>query len=223
MSPSLSVVMLGASGAVGSQVLARLLKMPQVQSVTLLGRRPIADVTSGVVRQFTVDVLDPDSYRHLLRGHDAAVCTLGVGQPSKMSREEFTRIDKDAVLHFAGACKDAAVEHFQLLSSVGANAASRSFYLSSKGKLQDALLALNFQRVSIFQPSMILTPTNRYGVSQAMILMLWPMLNPLLPGSSRKYRGIRVETLGAAMANNLLTSGPPVEILQWDQFIELVP
>jgi uncharacterized protein YbjT (DUF2867 family) len=223
MSPSLSVVMLGASGAVGSQVLARLLKMPQVQSVTVLGRRPIADVGSGIVRQFTVDVLDQDSYRHLLRGHDAAVCTLGVGQPSKMSREEFTRIDKDAVLHFAGACKDAAVEHFQLLSSVGANAASRSFYLSSKGKLQDALLALNFQRVSIFQPSMILTPTNRYGISQAMILMLWPMLNPLLPGSSRKYRGIRVETLGAAMANNLLTSGPPVEILQWDQFIELAP
>jgi uncharacterized protein YbjT (DUF2867 family) len=218
MSPSLSVVMLGASGAVGSQVLARLLKMPQVQSVTVLGRRPIADVTSGVVRQFTVDVLDPDSYRHLLRGHDAAVW-----QPSKMSREEFTRIDKDAVLHFAGACKDAAVAHFQLLSSVGANAASRSFYLSSKGKLQDALLALNFQRVSIFQPSMILTPTNRYGISQAMILMLWPMLNPLLPGSSRKYRGIRVETLGAAMANNLLTSGPLVEILQWDQFIELAP
>jgi hypothetical protein len=70
---------------------------------------------------------------------------------------------------------------------------------------------------------MILTPTNRYGISQAMILMLWPTLNPLLPGSSRKYRGIRVETLGAAMANNLLTSGPSVEILQWDQFIELVP
>ncbi|MGP1682537.1 MAG: hypothetical protein ACTS8S_09455 [Giesbergeria sp.] len=54
---------------------------------------------------------------------------------------------------------------------------------------------------------MILTPTNRFGFSQALTLTFWPMLMPALVGSWRKYRGIRVETLGSAMAANLVTSG----------------
>ena len=175
--------MLGASGAVGAEVLARLIKMPQVRRVTVLVRRPIDGIRGDIVRQVTVDVLDPHAYRHLLDGHDSAICTLGVGQPSKMSRDEFTRIDRDAVAHFATACKDAGVAHFELLGLVGADASSRSFYLRSKGQLRDALVALKFERLSIFQPSMILTPVNCYGFSQALTLMLWPILSPLLLGS----------------------------------------
>ena len=175
--------MLGASGAVGAEVLARLIKMPQVRRVTVLVRRPIDGIRGDIVRQVTVDVLDPHAYRHLLDGHDSAICTLGVGQPSKMSRDEFTRIDRDAVAHFATACKDAGVAHFELLGLVGADASSRSFYLRSKGQLRDALEAMNFEHLSLFQPSMILTPENRYGVSQALTLKLWPILSRLLSGS----------------------------------------
>jgi hypothetical protein len=38
-----------------------------------------------------------------------------VGEPSKLSREQFTRIDKQTVLDFAAACKRAGVSHFELL------------------------------------------------------------------------------------------------------------
>jgi hypothetical protein len=68
---------------------------------------------------------------------------------------------------------------------------------------------------------MILTPTNRFGLSQALTLRFWPMLTPVLLGPWRKYRGIRVETLGAAMAANLVTPGQGLEILHWDQFVAL--
>jgi len=77
---------------------------------------------------------------------------------------------------------------------------SNSFYLRTKGELVEALKALNFDRLSIFQPSMILTPTNRYGIAQAITLKVWPFLKPLLMGSLRKYRGIPVNVLGQAMA-----------------------
>ena len=65
---------------------------------------------------------------------------------------------------------------------------------------------------------MILTPTNRYGLSQAITLKVWPYLNPLLIGGLRKYRGIPVDVLGQAMANNIFNNGKGYEILQWDQF-----
>ena len=69
---------------------------------------------------------------------------------------------------------------------------------------------------------MILTPTNRYGVSQAIVLKVWPKLDFLLQGKARKYRGIKVEALGKAIANNVLTTGSGTEYLQYDQFKSLV-
>ena len=90
--------------------------------------------------------------------------------------------------------------------------------MRTKGELCDALVALRFERLSLFQPSMILTPTNRYGIVQGLMLALWPSLDPMLRGSWRKYRGVAVETLGAAMAANLLTGASGVEWLTWADF-----
>ncbi|MBI3372780.1 MAG: hypothetical protein HY017_13625 [Betaproteobacteria bacterium] len=213
--------MLGASGATGGAVVEKLCSMPSITRLTLLGRRPVANLASSVVAQHIVDPLDASTYERLLPGHDCAVCTLGVSQPSKMTREEFIRIDKDAVLSFGAQCRSAGIRHFELLGSASADARSRFPYLKTKGELRDGLVALEFERLSIFQPSMILTPTNRFGFSQALTLTFWPLLTPALVGSWRKYRGVRVEILGAAMAANLVTSGQGLEILHWDQFLAL--
>jgi uncharacterized protein YbjT (DUF2867 family) len=162
------------------------------------------------------------SYSHLLPGHDCAICTFGVGEPSKVSHDELVRVDKDAVMAFAIACRAAGIRHFELLGAVAANPASRNFYLRTKGELREGLAALGFGRLSIFQPSMILTPTNRYGLTQGLTLALWPKLHPLLQGRASKYRGIAIETLGTAMAKNLLTTPTTsVEILHWPEFVAL--
>ena len=215
------VVMLGASGAVGQQVVAALGRTDAVETLTLLNRRALPDVTASRIVQHVVGVLDATSYAHLLAAHDAAICTFGVGEPSAMSREEFVRIDKTAVLDFATACKAAGVRHFQLLGSVGSSSTSRAFYLRVKGELCDALQVLQFDRLSIFQPSMILTPTNRYGFTSAVTLAVWPKLNPLLAGPLRQYRGIRVDVLGSAIAANVFTTGSGVERLHWPDFTRL--
>ncbi len=221
--PSLpgSILILGASGAVGGAVLNTLSSHPQTRQLTLLVRRKLPGLKSPNTGQHIVDVFDPASYRHLLAGHHAAVCTFGVGESSKVSHEEFIRVDKTAVLAFASACKAAGVKHFELLSAVASNPQSPSFYLRIKGELNQALAAMNFDRLSLFQPSMILTPTNRYGVMQGITLAVWPKLQPALAGPLRKYRGIPVDQLGAAMANNLFTQGAGVEVLQWDEFVAL--
>ncbi|MEM7588465.1 MAG: NAD(P)H-binding protein [Acidobacteriota bacterium] len=221
-----SIVMMGATGAVGGHVVRTLLTMPDIERLTLLGRRPVeglddARVAQHTVAQHIVDIFEPGTYTPWLTGHQIAICTLGVGQPSKMSKEEFVRIDRDAVLDFGSACREAGVRHFELLSSVGAGSRSASFYLRTKGELEDGLEALGFERLSLFRPSMILTPTNRYGLSQAITLKVWPLLKPVLLGPLQKFRGIAVERLGAAIARNLEHAGPAVEKLQWRDFIRL--
>jgi hypothetical protein len=66
---------------------------------------------------------------------------------------------------------------------------------------------------------MLLTPENRYGAVQAVFLAVWPKLHGVLAGPLRRFRGIRVEDLGRAMALNASRDGPSgVEIYEWDGF-----
>ncbi len=214
--------MLGASGAVGTEALKVLLPNKNIKQLTLLGRNPIPNIKEDFVKQHKIDISDTNYYDQFLPNHSAAICTLGVGQPTKMSKEEFVKIDKTAVLDFAKACKANSVKHFELLASVGINPKSKSHYLRTKGELVEELKALNFERLSIFKPSMILTPTNRYGIAQGITLKVWPLLKYLFVGSAKKYRGIKVNVLGEAMAKNVFNEGEGYEELHWDKFYAVI-
>ncbi len=213
--------MIGATGAVGGHVARTLAAMPEVTRLVLMGRRPLDTIASDKIAQHIVDVMDARSYAEKLSGLDAAICTLGVGQPTKVTREELVRTDKTAVVDFAKACKQAGIRHFSLLASVGASATSANFYLRTKGELESELRALQFERLSLFHPSVILTPANRYGMSQGVLLAMMPMLRPVLMGSARKYRGIAVDQLGQAMARNVTRPGNGEEVLHWDEIVAL--
>ncbi len=218
----MKVIVLGSTGAVGTQLTLELLRQPSVTAITLLVRRAHPDsaiATSPKVTMVQVDVFDRGAYRAHLPGHDVAFSTFGVGTSKGMSKEDFVKIDMECVRAFATECKAAGVKHFSSLGSVGANRKSKVFYLRIKGQLEQALIDLQFERVSLFRPSMILTPKNRYGVAQALTLRFYPWLNPLLVGGAKQFRGIKVEELGKAMARNACSAASsPVEFLAWPQF-----
>lgn len=216
------VAMLGATGAVGGGALAELLRSPAIAGVTSLGRRSLADApASPKLTQHVVDLEDAAGYAPLLAGHDAAICTLGVGQPTKVPREALWKIDVDYVMAFATACRDQGVGSFALLGAVGADVDSSVDYLKMKGELEAKVIALGFFRTSLFRPSMLLTPHNRYGIGQAILLRVWPKLDWLLAGRLRRFRGITVADLGRAMARDAERDDPGVHVYHWDEFSAL--
>jgi hypothetical protein len=215
-----SIIHIGASGAVGTEVLKALQREKRVLKYTLLGRRSIKGLPDSI-SQKGISIFQPNSYKQYIAGHDVAICTLGVGEPSKISKEEFIKIDKQAVIDFAKACKEHGVQHFQLLASIGIDVKSKSFYLRTKGELVAALKELNFDRLSVFMPSMILTPTNRYGFLQWITLKVWPVLDKIFVGKSSKYKGISVKLLGVAIAKNSFTKSEGIASLVWEDFINL--
>jgi hypothetical protein len=217
------ILLFGATGAVGGEVLRALLSMAEVEKITALGRRkveiPRGPGPSRRLSQGIVDLEKPASFAKYLKGQTHAICALGVGQPSKMSREEFAHIDRDLVLSLARSCRKAGVKSFSLLSALGAKAQSSFFYPKVKGQLEEGLRDLKFDQLSLFRPSMILTPTNRYGWTQGILLKVWPLLDLLLMGPLSKARGIRVEELGRAMAFGTVTDRQPgAKILYWADF-----
>ncbi|MCK5372223.1 MAG: hypothetical protein KAQ62_26865, partial [Cyclobacteriaceae bacterium] len=113
--PNYSVVMLGTTGAVGGHVLQELKKHSKIIRMTLLGRKVIQNVKESYIQQEVINISDSSSYKAFLPWHNTAICTLGVGQPSKISKKDFIRIDKEAVIEFAKECKKAGIRHFELL------------------------------------------------------------------------------------------------------------
>lgn len=211
---------MGATGAVGTEVVRALLHSGYFGRVTALGRRAlgIPGSPSDRLDNLLVDVFDPATYESRLAGHAAAFCTLGLGQPSKVAREELYRVDVAAAAAFASACRRQGIPHFSLLTAVGANPRSSFYYVRCKGEVEEKVRAEGFPRASFFRPSMIMTPTNRYGLTQAITLAAYPWLDPFLIGPLKPFRSIKVEDLGKAMALNAERPGSGVEILDWSGF-----
>ena len=222
---AISIIMLGATGMAGSHVLKALLSQEsRIDQITLLGRRKIENLENVDIRveQHMVDIFTPSTYQPFIEGHSVAICTLGVGEPSSVSKEQLVKVDKTAVLDFATQCKNAGVQHFEILSSVNARSSSSNFYLKVKGELNEGLTKLNFNRLSIFQPSLIITPTNRFGFGQWLMLKLFPVFKPLMQGSLKKYRGIAVDRLGKAIASNIFTQKSGEEVLHWKEMEDII-
>jgi len=171
-------------------------------SLSLLWRR-VVSTWPKKVQQHIIDIFDSTTYDWVIEWNTIAVCTLWVWEPSTVSRDDFIAIDKDAVLTFARSCKKQWVRHFLLLSSVWASAQSKSFFLRVKGELIDALKELQFEQLSIFMPSMIITPQNRYWFTQWLTLTIRPRIDRMFFWSRKKYRGVRIEKLWETIAQKI--------------------
>jgi saccharopine dehydrogenase-like NADP-dependent oxidoreductase len=78
-SSNLSIIILGATGAVGGETLKTLITTNQFQKITLLGRRDIEGISNENIKQHKIDIFDVNSYQNILPNHQVAICTLGVG------------------------------------------------------------------------------------------------------------------------------------------------
>jgi len=221
-------VVIGATGAVGSALVRDLLASPRCAEVTALARRPVQifDGLAGQdkLRQRVIDMGDPGSLERdtaeAARGAEVAFCTMGVGQPRKVTREEVWKVDVELAAAFARGVRTAGARHISLLSSVAADADSRSFYLRLKGAAEQGAAAAGIPRTSIFRPSFLLTQQFRYGLLDRVTHIFFPRISWLVPS---RYHEIRVEDLGRAMRLNAEQPGKEgIEILHYPEFVALL-
>ncbi len=149
-----TVLLCGATGLVGRECLRQLLADPGVSRVRALVRRPMPELDPRLSVQ-VVDFERLAEHAAALDGVDQIVCALGTTIKQAGSREAFRRVDHDYPLELARRGAERGARHYLLVSSIGASATSRSFYLRVKGELEQALLALPYRSVSIVRPSLL--------------------------------------------------------------------
>ena len=130
---------------------------------------------------------------------DAVICALGTTIRQAGSEEAFRAVDYDLVLSLAKAAREAEVANFVLVSSAGADAHGKAFYLRVKGEIEAAVTKLRFRRLDILRPG-LLRGSRQNGMRPLEILgrMASPLTDQLLHGDSRRYRSIEARTVAEA-------------------------
>jgi uncharacterized protein YbjT (DUF2867 family) len=191
------VLLAGASGLTGTGTLDALLAAPDVTRVLAVSRRPLGREHPRLANR----IVQFAQMEAQLKGTaaDAALCCLGTTIRKAGSQESFRAVDIDCVLTFARTARAAGVKRFVVISAVGADPASRNFYLRTKGEMEEQLEALGFESLDILQPGVLLGWRTEMRPLELLACAFMPVVNPLLAGKYVAYRGISATTVGKAM------------------------
>jgi len=185
------VLITGTTGLVGGHLLRMLIQQPWINYIAAPTRRPLADI-SGVFNPHDPQLTD--ALGQVQDPIDIAFCCLGTTRREAGSKEAFIHADYTLVVDTALTAKRLGAKHFLVVSSMGANASSPFFYNKVKGKMEDALIAQNWERLTIVRPSMLLGDREKQRFNESIFAPLFQ----LFPGN---WKSIQARDVASAMVH----------------------
>ena len=207
-----TLLILGATGQVGQQMLRLALQHPGISRVVAPTRRPLTPH----------DKLDNPivDFEHLPESApwwkaDIALCALGTTLRQAKSKSGFYRVDHDYTVAAAGLAHRAGTPTFGLVSSLGADPSSRVFYLKTKGEIERDISALGFASLAIARPSLLIGgPRSRSRPLEAIGLFFGKHLSSLLP---RRYRAVSTLRVAEALLEAGLDAPAGLHVIESEQ------
>lgn len=197
MSEARRILLAGATGLVGTRVMEAVRTHPSSRLVALSRRE--APIPRGAKMEMMI--ADPADWPEAIAAivPEAVICALGTTRRKAGSEEAFRAVDHDLVMRLAGAAKEAGASHFVLVSSVGADATSKTLYLRVKGEVETALARLEFRRFDILRPGLLRgSRADDRRPLERLAMLASPLADLLLQGDKRRYRSIDAGIVAAA-------------------------
>ena len=188
-------VIIGATGAVGKEILKEILADNFYNKVYILGRESIGKL--GDEERLTKIIVDFENLNFdtsILEDADV-FASLGTTIKIAGSKENQRKIDVDYTVNFSKLC-EGKVRSFNVVSAIGANSKSKNFYNSLKGELEDKLKKMNLGVLRIFQPSLLISRRDDNRFLEEIFMKVAPIFQFVLKGKTKKYSPIEVSVLG---------------------------
>lgn len=153
-----NILVIGGTGFVGRHLVAAL--AARGASVTVPTRR--RDRAKHLILLPTVDVVEADVrdqkvLQRLAEGRDAVINLAGI-----LHGPDFMATHVELAQGVVNACHSAGVKRLLHMSALGADPKAPSEYLRSKGIGEQATLAADDLEVTVFRPSVIFGPEDRF-------------------------------------------------------------
>lgn len=153
----MKLIITGATGMVGSEVLRQAIADNEIESITIIVRRPVDISHPKLNTLLHQNFLDYSSLENEFKNNDALIWCLGISQ-NVVSKEQYIKITYD----YAVAAAKVAVQsnnalRFLFLSGRGADNTEKTKLLFGKikGRTENALKQLPFQKLYIARPNAI--------------------------------------------------------------------
>ncbi len=191
-----SAIVVGATGLTGSSLIEQLCENDEYVSVIVIARRELQYKHPKLevkIRNFdTLEEKDIEFAHELY-------CCLGTTIKKAGAREAFEKVDFEYPLAIASLAKKQGIPHMLVITAMGANEQSRFYYNRVKGKLENALIELGLQRLSIIRPSLLVGPREEFRLGEKVGEKLLKLANPLLIGPLKRSRAIEASQVAKAM------------------------
>lgn len=206
-----TAIVLGATGAVGTQLVTQLSQRQDIAEIILLSRReldvfhdfPEAISTKIKVHSVNFDQLEQQS-KSLIPSGSVGFVALGTTRKKAGSKAAFRHIDHDLVLEFARACQSAGICRLGVVTGLGANPRSSSFYSQVKGEVERDIRALALPSVFFARPSLLLGRPDDCRFAEKLADRLLSPVSAFLP---QTIRPISTKSVAAAMITEAYDAG----------------
>ena len=190
-----TAVIIGATGAVGIEIVNEILSGKYYDRIYILGRSSISKLPddSRLVK-IIIDFDNIDFDMDILENADV-FASLGTTIKIAGSKENQRKIDVDYTVNFARLCEE-ETRSFNVVSAIGAKSNSKNFYNSLKGELEDKLKEMNLGILRIFQPSLLISKRDDGRFLEELFIKISPLFKVLLKGKTKKYSPIEASLLG---------------------------
>lgn len=192
------VVIAGASGLVGQQLTKLLLDEQVVSQVHALVRSPLS-LEHPKLNQIQDGQLRITQWDDKQTAPDFGFICLGTTKKQAGSKQGLAHVDYELVCQVAQTMKLVGVKRVAVVSSYGANARSLSHYLRCKGKMEQKLLTMGFERTVFVRPGPLAGERYPARTDEVFIGAILKVLSPLLIGPITNFKPIQAKDVARAM------------------------
>ncbi len=215
-----TALIVGATGAIGRKLTPLLSSSGDYAKIIILHRRATPFASLAKVEEHVID-LESLSGVPISDPVQTVFCCIGTTQKKAGSTQAFQRVDRDIPIALAkwAAAQDAGA--FVTISSLGADAHSKSVYMRTKGEMEQGVAQADVRSAYILRPSLLKGERDEFRLAERVGNRALAVIGPLMVGRLKKYRAVPTETVAKAMLACARQSEPGVHIVESDAIQDL--
>ena len=192
-----TALIFGSSGLIGSKLFNIIIENNKYELVKLFVRSPIENKNSKV-KVIQTDFANLEKQKDMITGDDCFFC-IGTTHKETPDKNEYRSVEYDIPIKVAQIAKSNSINSFVYVSSMGANPNSSSTYLKNKGQVEEELKKMNFLKLAVIRPSILLGNRKTFRLGERIGIFIMKSLSIFFLGNLKKYKPIKVENVAKAM------------------------